>query len=404
LVTASIAVATDYYAQFVPVIASGNVVAAFYDFDGAYLGAVEVVSGATPVPPVIPTRSGFVFDGWSPVLGAISVNTMYTATYTVVVPVFGDYIVTYDGNGYTGGLVPYDGRWYFDGELVTVLGQGSLIKVGCSFLGWSTNPADTVAMFTAGSTFAIYNDVTLYAIWAHDIYTVTYEPGTHGTFTQQVTGNLHYGDATPTAPTTTGETGWTFNGWLPTLSATVTGTVTYTAQWTQTTTPSTPPPTTPPATTPPATTIPASDPTLPPSTDTTKTPAATSTPTPPPKTSDDQRIPPVDKLELSVVNSLVSVIGIIIAAVAAVWILLINRNLERQGTQKTGNENIFKRWITWLIIAVALSIVSIIVFFITQDTSLPFGWITDKWTIPHAAILIIEIIALYISLQTKKHA
>ncbi len=62
-------------------------------------------------------------------------------------------------------------------------------------------------------------------------YTVTYEPGEHGTFTTQTTGDLRYGDSTPAAPTVTGETGWTFTGWEPKVADTVTGNATYVAQW-----------------------------------------------------------------------------------------------------------------------------------------------------------------------------
>ncbi|WP_312702207.1 VWA domain-containing protein, partial [Sedimentibacter sp.] len=64
-------------------------------------------------------------------------------------------------------------------------------------------------------------------------YTVTYAPGTQGTFTAQVTDELVYGATTPAAPATPGNSGYTFTGWDPEPSATVTGNVTYTAQWSQ---------------------------------------------------------------------------------------------------------------------------------------------------------------------------
>lgn len=64
-------------------------------------------------------------------------------------------------------------------------------------------------------------------------YTVTYEPGEHGAFTAKEY-NAKYGDATPAFKgETTGEPGWTFAGWEPEVAKTVTGDVTYTAQWTQ---------------------------------------------------------------------------------------------------------------------------------------------------------------------------
>ena len=64
-------------------------------------------------------------------------------------------------------------------------------------------------------------------------YTVTYEPGEHGTFKTQK-HDAKYGDNTPAFKgETTGEPGWTFAGWEPEVAKTVTGNVTYTAKWTQ---------------------------------------------------------------------------------------------------------------------------------------------------------------------------
>jgi hypothetical protein len=54
--------------------------------------------------------------------------------------------------------------------------------------------------------------------------------------------------------------------------------------------------------------------------------------------------------------------------------------------------------------AVALSIASVLVFLLTQDLSLPFGWIVDKWTILHIALLAIEFITIYICIKEKKHS
>ena len=93
-------------------------------------------------------------------------------------------------------------------------------EAGWSFNGWDTTPAATVT-----------ETVTYTATWTQNEYTVTYAPGAHGTFEAQVTPNLHYGDATPAAPTVTGEAGWTFAGWDTTPDTTVTGNATYVAQW-----------------------------------------------------------------------------------------------------------------------------------------------------------------------------
>lgn len=76
-------------------------------------------------------------------------------------------------------------------------------------------------------------------------YTVTYSPGDQGTFTDDVHSNIKDGTATPayagvtdTATTNdsnvgkpAGNVGFHFTGWSPTVADTVTGDVTYVAQW-----------------------------------------------------------------------------------------------------------------------------------------------------------------------------
>ncbi|MFO7611619.1 MAG: InlB B-repeat-containing protein, partial [Clostridia bacterium] len=145
------------------------------------------------------------------------------------------FTVTYDGNTNTEGMVPVDGDSpYLVGDLVTVLGNtGMLTKIGFSFVGWNTAANGSGTSYVAGDTFAMpAANVTLFAQWtALPTYTVTYNPGTQGTFEPQVTTGLLAGATTPTAPTVTGNVGYTFTGWSPTPTATVTGDATYTAQW-----------------------------------------------------------------------------------------------------------------------------------------------------------------------------
>ncbi|MBT9776455.1 hypothetical protein GPL15_08060, partial [Clostridium sp. MCC353] len=64
-------------------------------------------------------------------------------------------------------------------------------------------------------------------------FTVTYEPGTQGTFKAETTENLDYNAATPEfTGTAAGNAGYTFAGWEPEVADTVTKDAVYVAQWT----------------------------------------------------------------------------------------------------------------------------------------------------------------------------
>jgi uncharacterized repeat protein (TIGR02543 family) len=344
-------------------------------------------------------QSGYTFNGWDNGTAVFGVNDPLPVTVTFPVTftalwradVVDLFIVVYDGNGASGGVAPVDNNGYAAGSLVTVLGQGGLVRSGYVFLGWSTDPLDTAAMFTAGSTFVMAGeDVRLYAVWALAVYTVSFEPGAHGTFASKVVGGLHYGDATPAAPTITGEVGWTFNGWLPTLSATVTNTTTYTAQWTQTTSPSPSPSPSPSAS---ATSVPTSS--SPAAAISTVAPTVTSPPTSTvaPSGTVDPRVDVVDRW--SVVNLLLAVLGVVLAVLAGLYVLL-----SRRGDIGQGGPSVGRGGFLWLLVCVVLAVVGLVVFLVTEDQSLSFGWVTDKWTILNVVILIIEAIAVWLCIKT----
>jgi hypothetical protein len=123
------------------------------------------------------------------------------------------------------------------------------------FIGWSQTAvtqifdAGQAAQLPALQTQVTINmaNVTVHAVWGFDrnnngtpavsenTFTVTFAPGAQGTFAAVTHTNLVVGRPTPAAPLVTGNTGWTFTGWAPALSPTVTASnVTYIAQWIRT--------------------------------------------------------------------------------------------------------------------------------------------------------------------------
>jgi hypothetical protein len=85
--------------------------------------------------------------------------------------------VTYDANfgSVTGtGTAPADTAGYDPNASVTVLGAGTLARTDSDFLGWATTATATAPEYTAGSTFTITKDTTLYAVWQNK-FTVTYK-------------------------------------------------------------------------------------------------------------------------------------------------------------------------------------------------------------------------------------
>ena len=77
------------------------------------------------------------------------------------------YTVTYDANGAASGSVPVDSSSpYFYSNGVTVLDNtGGLAKEGYEFSGWNTKADGTGTHYAPDSTFTIYSNTTLYAVW-----------------------------------------------------------------------------------------------------------------------------------------------------------------------------------------------------------------------------------------------
>ena len=120
------------------------------------------------------------------------------------------YIITYNANGGTN--APAASTYTYATSGTTNLSKNIPSRTGYTFLGWSTNKNATTKTYNAGGGYPrnIMQDVTLYAIWKSNTYTVTFD-GNGGSVSfnsKTVTYNSTYGSL-PTAS----RTGYTTTGW-----------------------------------------------------------------------------------------------------------------------------------------------------------------------------------------------
>ena len=140
--------------------------------------------------------------------------------------------ISFDANGGEGSM---------DAQTVpastdTALTSNTFTRTGYTFTGWNTDKDGNGTHYDNGATVNLTEDLTLYAQWQANTYTVTWvdEDGTE----LEKDENVAYG-TTPEyngeTPTKTGDAQYTytFTGWDPAVSA-VTGDITYKAIYTQT--------------------------------------------------------------------------------------------------------------------------------------------------------------------------
>ena len=129
-------------------------------------GASVTVLGAGSM-----TRTGYSFAGWNTQAGGggtpysggntfnITADTTLYAQWTI-----NTYTVTYDNNGGTGSQTDSSSPYNYN-STVTVLGVGTMAKTGYTFAGWNTAANGSGTPYSAGNTFTIAANTTLYAQW-----------------------------------------------------------------------------------------------------------------------------------------------------------------------------------------------------------------------------------------------
>lgn len=218
---------TTYTAQWTPTYRNIT-----FDANGGTggTGPTALLVGTTLVPPTV-TKAGYTFITWSPSVPATvpAIDQTYTAVWLANGEINENiYNIIFDSNGGSGSM-PMQGIAFGQTAALT---NNSFAKSGYAFFGWATSPATAalgVAEYTDGENYTIAaNDVTLYAVWKINSYTITFNAnGGNG----GESSLLVYGTAL-SAPVVT-RTGYTFASWSPALPSTVpSSNTTYTAEWT----------------------------------------------------------------------------------------------------------------------------------------------------------------------------
>ena len=193
----------------------------------------HVKSGEKAVLPDDPTLKGYTFAFWY--LGddeqnatAYDFNTPVTENITLTAKWnINKYTVTF--NSYGGTPVPPAQEVEYG--LTATKPDDPTLK-GYTFAFWYLGEDEENATAYDFDT-PVTGDITLYANWKKNIYTVTYTDGVDGeeVFADQ-TYRVPFEDTTPAFKGTKTRDGYVFDGWKPAFSDTVTGNVTYVAQWT----------------------------------------------------------------------------------------------------------------------------------------------------------------------------
>jgi len=171
-----------------------------------------------------PTRSGYTFKGWSTSSTATSATysaggSFTTNANTTLYAVWQKnaattYTVSYNANGGSGAPASQTKTQ----NVTLTLSSTKPTRTGYTFKGWSTSSTATTASYSAGGSYTNNASVTLYAVWAKNTYTVSYNA--NGGSGAPASQTKTYGTALTLSSTKPTRTGHTFLGWSTSSTAT----------------------------------------------------------------------------------------------------------------------------------------------------------------------------------------
>ena len=163
-------------------------------------------------------KTGYTFGGWNTQADGQGTHYAVSAAYNLTADITlyaewtpATYTVTYNGNSSTGGTAPSTTTG--NGSVTLRGNTGTLVKTGYTLTGWNTNAGGTGAHYDLEAAYTLAADITLYAEWTLNSYTITYDGNinTGGTAPADTTGN---GSVTlRTNSGTLAKTGYTLTGW-----------------------------------------------------------------------------------------------------------------------------------------------------------------------------------------------
>ena len=164
-----------------------------------------------------PTRTGYTFLGWSTSSTATSATysaggsiTISTDTTLYAVWKVNTYTITYNANGGSGSAsqsVDYGATW-------TSNSGSGFSRTGHTLQGWSlVNDGEVYyGLGAAQGAWSTTSNLTLYAVWSIQTYTITYQPGSNGTGSVQ-TQTKTYGVSLTLKGAIFTRPGYTQTGW-----------------------------------------------------------------------------------------------------------------------------------------------------------------------------------------------
>ena len=185
----------------------------------------QVNHGESATPPAYPVHTGYTPTGWDKTTSNITDDTTITVNYRA-----NNYAIKFDKNSNRAtGTMPDMHMEYGQSD---TLSRNAFALVGSSWLNWNTEMNGSGRTYTDGQQVSNLVDVdggeiTLYAQWSTNAYTVTFVDGYNGKTIKQE--SVDYGNSA-TAPSAPNHTGYTSTGWdkpFTNVTENITVTLTY---------------------------------------------------------------------------------------------------------------------------------------------------------------------------------